>query len=106
MINETLSHANLVNTQNNFRYSEDGQSMEASFFDTEDDHLVKTRLWQVGNVAQGLIDLYWGVHLQHGGVVFRDDFEPRFLQLAAENTALREEMMATERFKRAMRPKD
>jgi hypothetical protein len=106
MINETLSHANLVNTQNNFRYSGDGQSMEASFFDTEDDHLVKTRLWQAGNVAQGIIDLFWGVHLQHGGVEFRDDFEPRFRQLAEENASLRGEMMATERYRKAMRLKD
>ncbi|HEY2710148.1 MAG TPA: hypothetical protein VGI95_19050 [Caulobacteraceae bacterium] len=101
-INETFAHAYLQNTHQNFEWSGDGQMMETPFFDIEDDHLVKTRLWQIANIARGLLDLYYAVRKKHGGFVFRDDFEAIFRTLSQQNDALRDEMMATDRYKAAM----
>jgi hypothetical protein len=101
-VNDTFGHAYLHNTQQNFRWSGDLRTMETPFFDFEDDFFVKTRLWQIGNVARGLLDLYYAVHRKHGGFVFRDDFEAMFRTLAQHNDDLKTEMMDSDRFKQAM----
>jgi hypothetical protein len=100
-INTSASHANIVTAHHNFKIADDGKQFGTSFFDVEDDHLVKIDLWQSANIALGLVDLFYGVAQQYGGIVFADDFLPRFQALAAINQKLKEELMATERYKRA-----
>ncbi len=100
-INETTAHANLVYTQNNFRFNDSGDGFDAPFFDVEDEHFVKTDLWMIGNIAVGLLDLFYGVNQSRDVIKFVDDFRPRFEKIARDNKTLHGEMTATERYKRA-----
>jgi hypothetical protein len=100
-INTSSSHANIVSAHYNFKIAEDWKRFETPFFDIEDQYFVKTDLWQCANIALGLMDLLYGVAQQHGGIVFADDFLPRFHALRAINQKLKEEMMSTERYKMA-----
>jgi hypothetical protein len=100
-INETTAHANLIYTHNNFRFSENNGSFDAPFFDIEDEHFVKTDLWMIGNIAVGLLDVFYGVNQGQNVIKFVDDFLPRFEKIARDNNALHAEMTATERYKKA-----
>lgn len=95
------AHANLVYTHNNFRFNEDDGSFDAPFFDVEDEHFVKTDLWMIGNIAVGLLDVFYGVNQGRNVMKFVDDFLPRFEKIARDNKALHAEMTATERYKKA-----
>jgi hypothetical protein len=100
-INETTAHANLVYTHNNFRFNEEDGSFDAPFFDVEDAYCVKTDLWMVGNIAVGLLNLFYGVNQGRNVIKFVDDFLPRFEKIARDNKALHAERTATERYKKA-----
>jgi hypothetical protein len=100
LVNTSAAHANLIYTSNTFRMNEENRIFEAPFFDIADDHYVKTELWQLGNVAIGLLELLYGVNQGRDVVKFVDDFVPRLQQLMEENNALRAEMTSTDRFKR------
>lgn len=100
-INASASHANIVSAHYNFKIAENWERFDTSFFDVEDDYFVKTDLWQSANIALGLIDLFYGVASEYEGIVFADDFHARFEELVAINMKLKEEMMETERYKKA-----
>jgi len=74
---------------------------ETPFFDQEDEYLVKTDLWQIGNIAMELMDLFFGVNKAFNVVKFVDDFVPRLKALEAENHTLKTQMMAHERYQHA-----
>ena len=73
----------------------------ALFFDHSDTYQEKTALWQIANIGLGLLDLFYGVGSKHGGVVFAEDFVARFKEGKELNKALKAEMMATDRYKKA-----
>lgn len=100
-INESTAHSNIIYAHNNFRFDGEGGKFVTPFFDIEDDYLVKTDLWQIGNIAMGLMDLFYGVNSKLNVIKFINDFIPRFKDLEAGNHKLKEEMMATERYKKA-----
>lgn len=99
-INEAAAHANIVYAHNNFEADFKAGKFETPFFDFEDEQLVKTDLWQIANIALGLMDLYFGVNAKLDVLKIKDDWKPSFLALAAENERLKAEMMAHERFKK------
>ena len=101
-INQTTAHANYLSTSHNFELPEGAAWASAPFFDVADEHFIKTDLWLIGNVAICVMDLFYGVAQGQAGIVFADGFERDHSQLAAQNSALRDEMMATDRYKRAM----
>lgn len=96
------AHANLLNAQANFRTDYDEGWFAAPFFDIEDDYYVKTDLWRSGSIALTLLDLFYGVNTGRNVIKFVDNYVPVFQQLAAKDAALREEMVSTDRYKRAM----
>lgn len=100
-INESPAHANIVYAQQNFRFNARENRFETPFFDIEDEYLVKSDLWFVGNIAMGLADLFYGVSKDFGGVKFVDDFPVRLKQLGDQNHALKAELMKNPRFVRA-----
>lgn len=102
-INKSTAHSNIVYAHNNFRFDSKQGKFITPFFDIEDDYLVKTDLWQIGNIAMGLMDLFYGVNKDLDVIKFIDDFVPRLKTLEVENHRLRAEMMNTERFKRAQK---
>jgi hypothetical protein len=96
------AHANLLNAQANFRTDYDEGWFAAPFFDIEDEYYVKTDLWRSGSIAVTLLDLFYGVNTGRNVIKFVDNYVPVFQQLAAKDAALREEMVSTDRYKRAM----
>ena len=100
-INNSTAHSNIVYAHNNFRFDGERGKFITPFFDIEDDYLVKTDLWQIGNIAMGLMDLFYGVNKNLDVIKFVDDFIPRLKALETENHRLKAEMMSTERYKRA-----
>jgi hypothetical protein len=99
-INKFDSHANIVMAQLAFKHDLEAGIFGTPFFDYEDEELVKTNLWQIANVAQGLIDLFFGVNQNLGVIKLQDGWPERFQALAKENERLKNEMLAHERFKR------
>lgn len=99
-INESTAHSNIIYAHNNFHF-DGGEKFGTPFFDIEDDYLVKTDLWQIGNIAMGLMDLFYGVNSELNVIKFIKDFVPQLKKLEADNHKLKAEMMATERYKKA-----
>jgi hypothetical protein len=62
---------------------------------------VKTDFWRAANVGLCVLDLFVRINRNERALTLADDFEARFGPLAAEHGRLRDEMMATERFKKA-----
>lgn len=97
IINEWSSHSNIVNAHMNFEA--DINLFRAPFFDKEDEHVVKTNLWFAANIAMGLVDLFFGINSNYGGIKFKQDFVTQLKRLAAENDELKTEQMETDRYK-------
>jgi len=101
-INAATAHSNLIYAHNNFQMDEEHNRISTPFFDTEDEHHVKTYLWSLGNVAIILMDLFHKVNETRNVIVFADDFLPRFNALAKKNNALKAEMTSSDRYKQAV----
>ncbi len=101
-INSSAAHSNIVYAHNNFNFNDTTRKFETPFFDVEDEYLVKTNLWTIGNIIMSLVDLFYGIAKDHGGVLFTDDFIQRLKTLEAENHRLKAEMMETERYKKSI----
>jgi hypothetical protein len=54
----------------------------------------------IGNIAVGLLDLFYGVNQGRNVIKFVDDFLPRFDKIVRDNKALHVEMTGTQRYKR------
>jgi len=102
-INESTAHSNIVYAHNNFKFDDNQGIFETPFFDIEDDYLVKTDLWQIGNIAMGLMDLFYGVNKDFDVIKFADDFVSRLKTLETENQRLKAEMMNSQRYKNAQK---
>ena len=102
-INKSTAHSNILYAHNNFKFDGKQGKFVTPFFDFEDNYRVKTDLWQIGNIAMGLMDLFYGVNKGLGVIKFKDDFVSRLKTLEAENYRLKAEMMATDRFKNAQK---
>ena len=94
------AHANIADA---FRNTDTSQlkvgNIRTSFFDRPEDHIVKTDLWTVGNLAMGLLDLFYGVNRDHKAIEFREDFLDKITQLKQENDRLKEELKNHPRLK-------
>ncbi len=102
-INKSTAHSNIIYAHNNFRLDDENWKFVTPFFDIEDEYLVKTDLWQIGNIAMGLMDLFYGVNQNLGVIKFTDDFIPRLKELEIENHRLKNELMSLDRFKNAQK---
>ncbi len=98
LINRSTAHSNIVYAQKNFSFDDTSRRFVTPFFDFEDDHHVKADLWQMGNIAMGLMDLFYGVNKSLGVIKFVDDFIPRLKALEIENHRLKSEMMNSQRY--------
>lgn len=99
-INKSTAHSNIVYAHKNFNFNKDNGKFETPYFDIEDEYHVKIDLWMIGNVAMGLMDLFYAVNKDLSVIKFMDDFIPRLKSLEAENHRLKAEMMNTERYKK------
>lgn len=99
-INESCAHANAIYAFQNFEMGKTERRFEFSFFDKDDPDLVKGDLWFIGNVAMGLMDLFYGVNQGRNLITFAPDFIKRLKEYEAVNQKLKKEMMSKERFAR------
>lgn len=102
-INKSTAHSNIIYAHNNFRLDDKNCKFVTPFFDIEDEYLVKTDLWQIGNIAMSLMDLFYGVNQNLWVIKFTDDFIPRLKKLEIENHRLKNELMSLDRFKNAQK---
>ena len=99
-INKLGTHANIVTAHQTFKFDCEAGIFNTPFFDYEEEHWVKTDLWQIANVALGLMDLFYGVNQKLGAITLQDGWSDKFQALAQENTRLKNEMLANEKFKK------
>jgi len=102
LINETVAHSNYINTSHNFTLTDGASWASAPFFDVEDEHLIKTDLWLVANVAIGVMGLIYDVAKGQEGILVADGFVTQHSHFAVQNSKLREKLMATHRYQSAM----
>jgi len=101
-INTSTAHANLISTHSTFRTDYEAGWFTAPFFDIEDEHYVKTDLWMIANAALTLLHFLYEVNEGRNVIKFVDNFWPLIQPLDQRSGALRAEMMATDRVKRAL----
>lgn len=101
--NKSCAHSNIIFVHKNFSITKNGKRIkfEMPFFDIEDEYLVKTDLWTVGNIAMGLMDLFYGINESCNLLTFSDPFVKNLRDLGKENDRLKAEMMQHPRFIRA-----
>jgi hypothetical protein len=97
-INNSCAHSNLVYAQNNFKLDDKVRKFKTSFFDDEDEYLVKTDLWMLANTLRGLLDLFYEVNKKFNRITFRNDFVKDLKKLEAQNLFLKQEMMKHPRY--------
>jgi hypothetical protein len=104
-INKSVAHPNLIYAHSNFEFTKDKNKDKffTPFFDIEKKHLIKTDLWQIANIAMGLMDLFYGVNKNLNAIKFVPDFIPRLKKLEAENHKLKAEMMTFLKEKRGVK---
>lgn len=98
-INDSAAHSNIVYAYKNFNFNIESKKFDTPFFDIEDDLHVKTDLWMIGNIAMGLMDLFYGVNKGLNVIKFIDDHVSRYKALEQENMAQKEEMINNPRVK-------
>lgn len=97
IINDVFAHSNPVSTGSNFEILCNDKWILSPFFDFEDDRAVKTDLWLIGNIAIGLLDLFYGVNKGQDCITFVDNFPRQLHTLEAHNQAIRTTMTSTGR---------
>jgi hypothetical protein len=101
-INISTAHANIVSSGSIFRVTDKGDTINAPFFDIEDEYHVKADLRQTASIALTLMDLFYGVNQGRNVIAFYPDFAANIGRFAQETDALLAEMKATDRFKQGM----
>ena len=99
-INETFAHASILPTSQNLYF--DGSKLGNQFFDAHDKLMTKQRLWWIGNVSLGLLDLFAKVIEKHPIVTLVDDLSPKMISLSYENNRILNELKRNPRFSRWM----
>ena len=96
--NKLSTHANIVDAHRNFNEMK-RHNISTSFFDTSEEHHIKTDLWAVANLSMGLLDIFYGVNKDFPRFAWRNDFLSHMRILKNENARLKAEMMEHPRLK-------
>lgn len=100
-INKSCAHANGIYAfQNLIGLDEKRIGIDFSFFDKEDIDKTKVDLWFIGNVAMGIMDLFYGVNTGRNLLTFSPDFVVRLKRYEKNAGEVKKELMSKERFKR------
>ncbi len=92
-INEQTAHANVLNSQHNFKFVPGEREIHTSFFDFEDETMVKVDLWACAQAGLIAIGLFLEVQRTAGGFLPSPDVAA-LPDLIAENVALLKELQA------------
>lgn len=98
--NSVSTHSNMVYAHLNFSAKDikQGRGFETPYFDIEDDYHIKTDFWTLGNIALGLMDLFYGVNRDYPLLTFDPSFVKRLHELQDVNHVLKSELMSNERY--------
>ncbi len=96
-INNLPAHANIIYAMQNFAFT-NGQ-YRYDFFDGEDAYLIMGDLWTAGNIALGLMDLFYGVNLKTKNLVFSKKFVKELEELEIRNHNIKGKLFKSQRFK-------
>ncbi len=99
VINNSAAHSNIAYAHKSFKFDNKRGLFEAPFFDFEDKFLVQADLWQLGNIALLLMDLFCGINKKYNVIKFSDSFFDQLKLLGDKNQKIKEKMMKTKRFK-------
>lgn len=100
IINNSTAHSNIIYAYKTFSINKQERRFDTPFFDIEDEYLVNTDLFMIGNVAMGLLDLFYGVNRDLKTIKFADDFILRLKELERENDKIKARAMKNPRFKK------
>src|SRR3989344_199271 len=100
-INESCAHSNMIYAFNNFQMAD--YKFHTDFFDKSEEHHVKADFFMVGNIALGLLDLFYGINKSCNQLTFIDDFIPRLKALEKVNQELKAEAEKHPRFQRFLK---
>jgi len=103
-INESCAHSNMIYAFNNFQMAD--YKFHTDFFDKSEEHHVKADFFMVGNIALGLLDLFYGINKSCNQLTFIDDFIPRLKALEKVNQELKAEAEKHPRFQRFLKRDD
>lgn len=97
--NSASTHSNIAYAHLNFSAKDlKGKGFETPYFDIEDEYHINTDYWLIGNIALGLMDLFFGVNKDYPILIFSDDFITKLHELEKENLKLKDELMKNERY--------
>lgn len=99
LINSSTAHSNIVYAFQNFQVRAD-PGFDIPFFDYPDDYKIKNDLWFVGNIALGLLDLFYGVNKDYKVFQCTDEYLTTFKKFMVQNNALKVDIMQSERFQK------
>jgi len=99
-INESYAHASILPTPQNLYFN--GNTIGNKFFDSHDKLMTKQRLWWVGNIALGILDLFAKIIAEFPIVTLVDDFPQKMGSLYRENNRILNELKSNPRFSRWM----
>ncbi len=84
-INTQSSHANIVAAVNNASESD-------SVYDISQAHIIKQRLWWIGNVIIGILSLLIKVNEKNRGFIVKGDFNDKYKKLSIQNETVKQEL--------------
>ncbi|WP_186438576.1 hypothetical protein, partial [Cohnella terricola] len=90
-INDFYAHANLLSAFANYNFDDD-LKISLEIFDKKEDVFIRQRLWWIGNITFGIIDLIIKVNRKYPLITFRNDINKRMIKLAQRNNFLQEEL--------------
>jgi hypothetical protein len=100
-INASSAHANLISAYGMSEANVEEGWFSEFFFDVEDAHFVKTDLWLVANATLTVLHVYNEVNEGRNVLKLVDDFGVLINRLGRRNEAVKQQLTATDRFKRA-----
>jgi hypothetical protein len=100
-INASSAHANLISAYGMSEANVEDNWFSEPFFDIEDAHFVKTDLWLVANATLTLLHVYNEVNEKRDVLKLVNNFGAQIQRLGERNEQMRQQLMATDRFKRA-----
>lgn len=98
LINSSAAHSNVIYAHKNYSPDMKNKRFNTPFFDFEDEFCVKADLWLTGNVAMGLMDLFYEINRDYNMLVFSDNFIEEIKKLQIKNNSLRNKVLGDKRF--------
>ena len=97
------SHSNLIDTNRGYKFisSKEGAQIQVSYFDFKDDYMEKSALWQLANTTLAIMGLWYEVSRNYKSIEVVSNFAEKHSELMQENQKIKDEIMQTERFKKA-----